>query len=75
MFRKLLIWVSRAMLGTCFPQKEEQSVSISVQIIDKSSDTYRVLKTIGSSRDKDEPWSFTIRKNVVVLFPVFCKSP
>ena len=35
-------------------KKKNRSGSISVQIIDKSYGTYRVLKTIGSSRDDDE---------------------
>lgn len=35
-------------------KKRNKSGSISVQIIDKSYGTYRVLKTIGSSSDKDE---------------------
>ena len=35
-------------------KKRNRSGSISVQIIDKSYGTYRVLKTIGSSKDEDE---------------------
>ena len=35
-------------------KKKNRSGSISVQIVDKSYGTYRVLKTIGSSRDKSE---------------------
>ena len=35
-------------------KKKNRSGSISVQIIDKSYGTYRVLKTVGSSRDESE---------------------
>jgi len=35
-------------------KKKNRSGSISVQIIDKSYGTYRVLKTVGSSRDENE---------------------
>lgn len=35
-------------------KKRNKSGSVSIQIIDKSYGTYRVLKTIGSSSDKDE---------------------
>ena len=35
-------------------KKNNRSGSISVQIIDKSYGTYRVLKTVGSSRDEGE---------------------
>ena len=35
-------------------KKRNRSGSISVQIIDKSYGTYRVLKTVGSSSDKEE---------------------
>ena len=35
-------------------KKRNRSGSVSVQIIDKSYGTYRVLKIIGSSRDDDE---------------------
>jgi transposase len=35
-------------------KKKNRSGSVSVQIIDKSYGNYRVIKTIGSSKDKDE---------------------
>ncbi len=34
--------------------KKNQSGTVSVQVIDKSSGSYKVVKTIGSSLDQDE---------------------
>lgn len=50
-----MFWVSRLYLWGMFVRKKKnKSGTISVQIIDKSSGKYKLLKTIGSSNNLDE---------------------
>jgi transposase len=51
----LAFWVSRVYIYTMFVRKKKnKSGVISIQIVDKSSGKYNMLKTIGSSKDPDK---------------------
>lgn len=51
----MVFWVSQSYIYTMFVRKKKnKSGVISIQIVDKSSGKYKMLKTIGSSKDSDE---------------------
>ena len=59
--------MSYYLVGIYVRGKKNKSGTISVQIIDKSSGSYRVIKTVGSSSDPDE--IAYLRKKAYTIIP------
>jgi hypothetical protein len=59
--------MSHYLAGVSVREKKNKSGTVSVQIIDKSSGSYRVAKTVGSSSDPEE--IAYLRKKAYTLIP------
>ncbi len=59
--------MSHYLVGMFVRGKKNKSGTISVQIIDKSSGSYRVIKTVGYSSDPDE--IAYLRKKACTIIP------
>jgi hypothetical protein len=66
MFKKNEIWVTRAIFGHVFTQKEKKSGSVSFQILSKKGRKNRLIKTVGYAKTAREEKLFTLLANTEI---------